>query len=182
MSSLHNFPYNPNETTTFAKNERLISNLPDVQLNSSATFIQKYPEININRELFHASRSRDDKSVLIAVDESVIKVICRTFFDEGLTSALQEAGKAPNWIGSSARYVLQLLDAGRRLKVFFRPHLKIQGVDCIATFSQTRDWMKSPIRCIAWNPDCFKLAVAAVDDSIRLYNDRQGTVPLLKVI
>lgn len=181
MSSLYNFPYNPNETSNFAKNERMVSVLPSIELNAGPIPIQNYPEININRELFHASRARDDKNVLVQVDESMIKAICRTYFEEGLISALEVAAKAENIVGAGARYFIRVLDAGRRVKVFFRPHLKIQGVECIAKFSQTRNWMTSPIRCISWHLNYFKLAVAAEDDSVRLYSDKQGIVSLLKV-
>uniref|UniRef100_A0A336KDM3 CSON008714 protein n=1 Tax=Culicoides sonorensis TaxID=179676 RepID=A0A336KDM3_CULSO len=180
MSSLYNFPCNPNETSTFAKNERIVSLLPANELSASPISTRHYPEININRELFHASRSQADKNVLIQVEESMLKVIFRTYFEEGLVAALRVAGKSENFIGKGAQYFVRVLDAGRQIKVFFRPHLKIQGVECIAKFSQTRNWMTSPIRCISWHPNYFKLAVAAEDDSVRLYSDKQGIVPLLK--
>ena len=48
-------------------------------------------------------------------------------------------------------------------------------------FSQTRQWKNATVRCLAWNQLCFKLAVAAVDDSIRVYtNEEQSIVILLK--
>lgn len=182
MSSLYNFPCNPNETSTFAKNERMISALPSIELTAGPFSVQHYPEININRELFHASRTRDDKNVLVQVEESIVKAIIRTYFETGLLSALEVAAKESNVVGKGARYFIKVLDVGRQIKVFFRPHLKIQGVESIAKFSQTRNWVTSPIRCISWHPNFFKLAVAAEDDSVRLYSNRQGIVPLLKVI
>lgn len=144
-----------------------------------------YPEINMSRELFHAARTRDDKSVLVAVNETILKQICRTFFEEGLTAALKQAVKPDNvrrhpLIGAGASYLLQFIEVGHRMQVFFRPHLQIEGVESVATYSKTRDWVKSPIRYISWHPNCFKMAVAANDDSIRIYSDLQHAVPILK--
>lgn len=44
-----------------------------------------------------------------------------------------------------------------------------------------RDWARSLIRVIRWHPNCFKIAVAACDDSIRVYSDELTIVPMLKV-
>lgn len=161
-----------------------IASLPD-RMYSRGVWSAKYPEINIQKELFHASRTRDDRNVLVTVNETILKQIFRTYFEEGLVAALKQAVKLENrsrhpWIGQGAQYALRVIDAGRKVKVFFRPHLKIQGVDCVSTFSQTRDWVRSPIRCTRWHPNCFKVAVAANDDSIRLYSDVQHAVPILK--
>lgn len=47
--------------------------------------------------------------------------------------------------------------------------------------TMTRNYKTSTVRVIAWSPHCFKLAIAAVDDSIRIYtNDHQSIVTLLK--
>jgi len=40
--------------------------------------------------------------------------------------------------------------------------------------------MRSSIRCIKWHPNCFKIAVAASDDSIRIYTDEASIIPILK--
>lgn len=31
-----------------------------------------------------------------------------------------------------------------------------------------------------WHPNCFKLAVATLDDTVRIYSDELGNVPMLK--
>lgn len=165
----------------------VIPSIAAIQLSQLDTrgHIPGYPDINMNRELFHATRVRDDKSVLVAVDETILKLVCRTYFEEGLAAALRQAAKVENcqrhpWAGTVAQCLLQVVEAGRRVKIFFRPYLQLQGAQCMSSFSQTRDWVKSPIRCIRWHPNCFKLAVVGADDSIRLYTDQQQSAPILK--
>lgn len=47
-------------------------------------------------------------------------------------------------------------------------------------FFACRDWTISPIRHMRWHPHCFKLAVATVDDTIRIYTDDLTNVPIIK--
>jgi FOG: WD40 repeat len=54
------------------------------------------------------------------------------------------------------------------------------GDKLIATISQTRVWGMSPVRCMSWHPHCSKLAVAAWDDSVRVYNCGTSLIPILK--
>ena len=42
-------------------------------------------------------------------------------------------------------------------------------MNTVALFSKTKDWLGSPIRCLAWHPNCIKLAVATRDDTILVY-------------
>lgn len=51
-------------------------------------------------------------------------------------------------------------------------------IKCLLHIS--RDWATSPIRYISWHPHCFKLAVATVDDTIRIYTDDINNVPVIK--
>ena len=68
------------------------------------------------------------------------------------------------------------------MNLLLNPHLKETNIESYEkNFAQTREWRKSAVRCLSWNPLCFKLAVAAVDDSIRIYtNEEQSIVLLLK--
>lgn len=81
-----------------------------------------------------------------------------------------------------SRGFLKFLNIGQRINLLFNPHLKETGIESYEKhFSQTRLWKNAAIRCISWNSLCFKLAVAAVDDSIRVYtNEEQSIVMLLK--
>lgn len=143
-----------------------------------------YPEVNIVREMFHSSGAHpsnhdDRRSVLIAVQESLLKRVFRTFFEEDLTSAVKELQTAESPVTKLvAGY---LVDLSNTVKFFLRPHLKDRATATGgARFSQTRDWTKSPIRVICWHPNTFKMSVAASDDSIRIYTDGTGIVPQLK--
>lgn len=119
-------------------------------------------------------------------DETLIKRVTRTFFEEDIYSALQEATDPINSINhpiisSIAKYSLYIINAGKKIKWFLRPNLKEQGPSgSIAWYSETRDWQRSSIRCIKWHPNCFKIAVAASDDSIRVYTNETTMVPILK--
>lgn len=65
--------------------------------------------------------------------------------------------------------------------MLFNPHLKEINMDNFQQFSQVRQFDKATIRFLSYNPCCFKLAVAGVDDSIRIYsNDANSMVTLLK--
>ena len=54
----------------------------------------------------------------------------------------------------------------------------LSSADAVATFSLTRDWSTSPIRCIAWHPHCTKLAVASHEDSVLVYTG-SSQVPVI---
>lgn len=120
------------------------------------------------------------------VNEPLIKRITRSIFENSLTEALTEATTDENtntnpYISKVATYILHVLNAGNRVRLFFKPHLKDQGITSIGNFSQTRDWNRSMVRCIKWHPNCFKIAVAANDDSIRVYSEDRSNVPIFKV-
>lgn len=54
-------------------------------------------------------------------------------------------------------------------------------MDQYEDYSEVRNWKTAQIRYIAYHPQCFRLAVASVDDSIRIYsNDKNSVVTLLK--
>lgn len=136
------------------------------------------------REMFQTSgahASHDDRPVLLAVQETLLKRVFRTFFEEDLTAAIKQLQTADNNLTKIlAGYSLRLVGVGNTVKYFLRPHLKDQATASGARFSQTRDWQRSPIRVICWHPNTFKMAVAASDDSIRIYTDGTGIIPQLK--
>lgn len=43
-----------------------------------------------------------------------------------------------------------------------------------------RDWQNSPIRCMRWHPNSFKLAIACVDDNIKIYTSDTTNITTLK--
>lgn len=159
------------------------------RLNLTFFFLQmaRYPEINIARELFQTPSSNilhsdSGRNLMMPVNESFLKHVTRKFFEEGFSAALEAATVSPNpLVKTSAKYILYLVNVGNNMRYFLRPHLRDQTLASVGKFSETKDWLRSPIRCIRWHPHCFKLAVAASDDSIRVYTDEPTTVPVLKV-
>ncbi|XP_055586621.1 aladin-like isoform X2 [Uranotaenia lowii] len=187
MAALDSFPDLPqNGEISICERDGRICSLPinEVVANSTSTLLS-YPEINIGRELFHHAgihQREDRRTLMIPVNETLIKRLSRTFFEEGSVEALNVAANtsANPILSSLARYALVLVDFGNRVKYFLKPHLKEQGVDSVGKYTQTREWAKSSIRCIRWHPNCFKIAIAALDDSIRVYSDDPSIVPILK--
>lgn len=117
------------------------------------------------------------------VDESVLKKFTRVFIEEGIEESLKVLESSQSYfISTLSTGFLKLLSVGQKVNLFFNPHLKETNVESYEkNFAQTREWRKSAVRALAWNPLCFKLAVAAVDDSIRIYtNEEQSIVLLLK--
>lgn len=189
MVSLHNFQYSPslNERSMYEKDGRIVSlPLDEVSLFSSTPLLN-YPEINISRELFQSSTHLldDNRSLMLPVQESLAKRISRKFFEEGFVEALNEANSNSEQnpvVRPILKYVLLIVELFTKAKLFISPHLREQGVASIEKYSQTRMLLRSTIRCIRWHPNCFKIAVAASDDTIRVYTDEPSIVPILKVV
>lgn len=121
--------------------------------------------------------------MILPVNESLLKKFTRVFFEDGIEESLRVLEQSDSKLLSSvSKGFLQFLNIGQRVNLFLYPHLKETGIESYGkNFSQTRNWKKSTIRHISWNPLCFKLAVAGVDDSIRVYtNEEQSTVMVLK--
>uniref|UniRef100_A0A1A9VIK2 EIF2A domain-containing protein n=1 Tax=Glossina austeni TaxID=7395 RepID=A0A1A9VIK2_GLOAU len=149
-----------------------------------------YPEINLSCDGFNTSTQSSRfvdawGNVLVPVNEGVLKRIIRTFFESGFKDALNEARNneavACNPIISSiAEFAFRAMKFMQdwRNKIF--PHMEEQGIASVATYSETRGWIRASVRCIAWHPNCFKIAVAGVDDLVRIYADQPDVVPVLK--
>lgn len=125
------------------------------------------------------------RNVMIPVNEGVIKRIVRTFFESGFMEALneardQETATVSPLICATAKYTFEMLEFVKRLKTKIFPHMREVSVNNVAEFSETRDWLRSYIRCIVWHPNCFKIAVAGSDDIVRIYTDEPAMVPVLK--
>lgn len=82
---------------------------------------------------------------------------------------------------SVATFTLRIVNMCKTVQYYYHPYRRDHGVFSISKFAQTREWSRSLIRVIRWHPNVFKLAVAACDDSIRIYSDDRAPVVLLKV-
>lgn len=132
--------------------------------------------------------------ILKPVDEPLIKRCSRIFFEDGLVAALQEAGaagpahlddQAPHVghmaLSTLARQALRLLDLLARAQLYVQPQQRHATVALnVVRLSQTRDWTRSLIRTMAWHGNHqMRLAVAACDDSVQIYVDVAGSVPVM---
>lgn len=153
------------------------------------------------------ARHASAQHILRPVAEPLVKRCSRIFFEDGLVAALQEiADSQPpeqrqqdddddddgaavavvplmhQLARQLARQALRLIDVLGRAQLYVQPQQRVATVALNAVrLSQTRDWSRSLIRAMAWHPQCMRLAVAACDDSVRIYTDSVGVVPVLKV-
>ncbi|XP_050096220.1 aladin-like [Anopheles aquasalis] len=143
-----------------------------------------YPELNLSRELPHhhpaGQHARDDctRDVMVPVAEPLSKRIMSILIELGPVEALREAtGSNSKLVSSTARY---LLTFGDRIGKLFLSYPCQTSLELVAKHSQTRNWSKSAIRGLCWHPTTFKLAVATVDDSVRLFTTNTQVTLLLK--
>ncbi|KAH8300824.1 hypothetical protein KR018_005562 [Drosophila ironensis] len=158
-----------------------------VQRHNHIPELEAYPRISLHCE-FGAQppvQLRHGGHSFVAVDEGILKRLTRTFFDTGFRHSLEEA-RSPktrqSWplVARLADWVAQCLDAatGLRLKVF--PHTQPLSPERIALFAETRNWLHSDLRYLAWHPHHFLLAVAGLDDGVHVYTKRPSSATLLK--
>ncbi|XP_034490489.1 aladin [Drosophila innubila] len=157
---------------------------------NSTPDLDHYPVINLKNELLSTTSQRFTvgQSFMPVESESVPKRISRAFFDGGFWESLAEARskktreQAP-LISNTADHLAQLLEQYKALKLKVFPHTQELSAERIAQYAETRDWINSAIRCTAWHCHLFKLAVAGVDDVVRIYmkrTDNNGLTPVLK--
>lgn len=114
----------------------------------------------------------------------MVKNLMRILYDDGFEECLKTLSEESNIFvfSSFARGILKVLNIGNKFNSFFNPHINDIGFESYTKkLATTRNYSTSTVRFIAWNHHCFKLAIAAVDDSIRIYtDDNQSIVMLLK--
>lgn len=125
------------------------------------------------------------KFTLLSVYEPLIKQLTRTFIENGFVAALEKAANSESdnktVVVSVAKFALRVVNLCKSIQYYYHPYRRDHGVFSISKFAQTREWPRSLIRIMRWHPDVFKLAVAACDDSIRIYTDDKATIVVLKV-
>lgn len=178
------------ENISFCERSGRLCTVPQVEIKTNSHLHEHYPEISINCDIFSGTGAKpvdSNRTVMVAVNEGVIKRITTTFFESGFIEALNEAKNPATaisrpLIASTAEYISRGLDFIRKIKLMIFPYLKEHGIASIARYSETRDWIRSCVRYIAWHPNCFKIAVAGSDDIIRIYTDCRYIceVPVLK--
>ncbi|XP_070494130.1 aladin-like [Chironomus tepperi] len=164
---------------SFINSSGPISSLPS-KYTTNCVKLHAYPEINISKEIFNSHISQQDHLIL-PVQETLIKKFTQTLIDEGLKCSLEILETSESVVLSGiSKGLLKIMNYGNRLKIFLNPYKKEIPVDQYDNYSEVRNWKTSAIRFIAFHPQCFKIAVASVDDSIRIYNDKNSVVTVLK--
>merc|ERR1719187_214370 len=132
-----------------------------------------------------AARGDSAKSAFLPTKDSSGKRLVHAWCEEGLCGVLEllaggGGGVVAQLMARLSRAVLAAWRLTSSLHGSFNPHLLLSGQEMVSEFCQTRDWERSPVRCLAWHPHTAKLAVALQDDSIHVHSSRQLVKPVLK--
>uniref|UniRef100_A0A1A9VZT6 Aladin seven-bladed propeller domain-containing protein n=1 Tax=Glossina brevipalpis TaxID=37001 RepID=A0A1A9VZT6_9MUSC len=160
-----------------------LCSLPNSEIRDNYYVPKYYPEINLSCD--DLSTSNALSSYINTWGSILMPVIFRTYFEHGFEAALNEARTEESaalspTISRVANFIFMIMEFMRCLKSKLFTFRKQPNTSSVANYIETRDWLKTYIRFIAWHPNCFKIAVAGMDDFIRIYNDEASTFSLLK--
>ncbi|PSN51777.1 Aladin [Blattella germanica] len=190
MCSLHGFPsFPPVGHISLCEVEGRMHSMPaeqaDVLIFTNSVAL--HPRVVITRELLHSNVGREDsRRVFLPVSETLLMKLVNVWYEQGLMEALhlaadpEDGREVPHVLQAVASYLLKLASGISYIHNTFHPRLRESGDKLTAAVSQTRAWSMSPVRCIAWHPHCCKMAVAAWDDSVRVYTAGTTLIPILK--
>nr|CAD7593596.1 unnamed protein product [Timema genevievae] len=179
MCSLDNFPRLPpeGEIVVCEMNGQVHSmNYDRADAIIFTTSVSSNPKVNITKELLHTSLNRQDtRRVFLPVSENIFKRLVNICYENGLYEALETAAEPDNVtafpvVGFIATHLLRVANVFTSIRYTLHPHLRELGDNLIAAVSETRNWAHSPVRCLSWHPHCTKLALATLDDSVRIYS------------
>lgn len=133
----------------------------------------------------HYRANNENISLYIDVEDNLLKKITSVWYGQGFVEALDVAAD-PNvnrempLLAIAASYILKAVNALKAFRYFIQPHLKDIGPKIVANYSRTRSWSNAPIKCLSWHPHTTKIAVATLDDSIRVYCSDDSFMSTLK--
>lgn len=121
----------------------------------------------------------------IDVEDTLLKKITNVAYKQGFLEALNVAAdlnvnRDSPFLALTASYALKVANLLTAFRYFFQPHLKDIGPKIVANYSRTRNWGQTPVKCLAWHPHTLKIAVATIDDNIRIYCSEVSFVSSLK--
>ncbi|KAK2709786.1 hypothetical protein QYM36_013454 [Artemia franciscana] len=187
IPSMHAFPKpgGPNTIVLYEK-DGYFTHVPSGSLEATRNpYLTDYPEISLSKEALKGSSRDSLQSVFLVHHDSTLKNILVAWREGGIVQFLEEAlkategGKTPPAVTTILNATLSLLRWSQSVYRSLSPHKMLPLDMMISTFSTTKDWSSSCIRCIAWHPQCKKIAVGFSDDSVRIYG-LQYIVPMLK--
>ncbi|KAI8439177.1 hypothetical protein MSG28_013024 [Choristoneura fumiferana] len=188
MSAFHGFPELPGpDETAFCKLNEVYC-CGDSRYGSVTTFTnttKNHPVINVTRDVHHHRVTDENISMYIDVDDNLLKKITSVWYKQGFLEALSVAAdpsvnRENPLLSVAASYILKVANVFTAFHYFMQPHLKDIGPKIVSNYSRTRNWGSAPIKCLAWHPHTTKIAVATLDDNIRVYCMEAGFVPMLK--
>lgn len=112
--------------------------------------LPSYPEISIGRDALHlhpgtyAGYGRDDNRQILVrpANETIVKRLTRTLFEDGFLQALNEAHEAPEAnpiLRSIAGYIKRLFDATAQVNTYFCPYFRYErNVASVSKMFETR--------------------------------------------
>lgn len=190
MCSLEEFPSLPegNSVPLCVMEGRVQSSPPDfANVHIYTSLVSTHPHIEISRDMLHPTVSHEDPNrIFLPVTDTLWKRMQIAWYEKGFVDMLQVAavqreGEGLQVVHFLAKQVLFLLNftsyVYKVLPVF---KVKESGEELAAKMSQNSDYRNNSVRCLSWHPHCTKLAVAVLDDSIRVFSATSQLTPLLK--
>ncbi|KAM6976483.1 aladin [Aplochiton taeniatus] len=132
----------------------------------------------------HSRPESSSKSAFLDHCETLWMRSAAAWRDAGLSGLLDEiassSAEVPKWLTVSSGCVLALLRWVSSFHGSLFPHLTLSSENMITEFSQVLNWPDCAVRAFAWHPHTEKFALALLDDSIKIYNPKSATAPVLK--
>lgn len=189
MASLSAFPDISSNNVSVCEKYGKLCTLPvnEVNIGEMLSDLQDYPVINALHSTSSFSKVDRSSVVVASFNESAYKRLARIYVEEGFSNALTEAAyptnnaPIPRLLQKLAQSLINLNYLGKRIQHTLLPHTRLTGASSFVQYSETRNWSNSHIRCVRWHPDCFKIAVATLDDSVRIYEmEGHHCAPILR--
>lgn len=146
---------------------------------------KNHPVINVTRDIHHHRQTDENISMYIDVEDNLLKKITSVWYKQGFLEALSIAAdptinRESKSLALAATYALKVANIFSAFRYFLQPHLKDIGPKIVANYSNTRGWGHAPIKCLAWHPHTTKIAVATLDDNVRIYCSEVSFISTLK--
>ncbi|KAL0821506.1 hypothetical protein ABMA28_004970 [Loxostege sticticalis] len=188
MSAFHGFPDLPGaDETAFCKIDEVYccGNARYGNITTFTNTTKKHPVINVARDIHHHRTTDENISMYIDVEDNLLKKITSVWYKQGFLEALGVAAdpgvnRENPLLAVAASYVLKVANVFTAFRYFLQPHLKDIGPKIVSNYSRTRNWGNAPVKCLAWHPHTTKMAVATVDDNVRVYCSEVQFVSMLK--
>lgn len=144
--------------------------------------MEKHPRIRLSRDTLHPPSTGDEARVhFLPVNVPLLKQLIQIYHENGLIEALQAVSRHRNQlVASAANMLLKGVVYTEKVKSLFIKQREENAAEIAKEFAQTRSWESSPIRCFTWHPYCTKIAIAGMDDIVRIHSSDNDFVPLLK--